>query len=487
MKYVRSLLPQTLRSRAGAAPLWAVAVVIFLLSICFAPRMSAGSESHRLTVSAIPDLAAIERAFQRVVTDVSPSVVGIRAQRHYATALATHDAGDPPATLEHHVVVNGSGTIVDPDGLILTNEHVVQGAGQITVLFHDGTELPAQVYAADPRSDLAVLRVARTGLQPARFCEWDRVARGQWTIVVGNPFGLGSDGQLSVATGVVSNLGRQLPGLGEVDDRFYNNMIQTTAPINPGHSGGPLFNVEGELIGVVTAMHTRAPADEGIGFAIPMTPTKCRVIRKLCEGQDVQYGYIGLTVRVPEEDERELFNLSSHDGVVVQLVEPGGPAAEADIRVGDVIRRFDDQPVTGPAQMAELVGQTPVGAEVRLAVLRTGRRLPPQYITVQRRDISRVSWMRSGSILWRGMRLVDLGAEVRKLMRVDETVHGVLVIEVLPDTPADRADFEIGDLIERIDGEPVRDTTEFLLRARATDGALRLAIRHRGNRIVLAD
>jgi len=382
-------------SRRGSAglpfwPLWLVTALLFGVFALLTPHALA-DEPAGGAVRGTADLEALQRAFQQVVDQVAPSVVGIRAQRRPVATLAGAGQAEPPSPT---VVVNGSGTIISADGLILTSEHVVQAATDIEILFFDGQRLRALVLAADPRSDLAILQTARAGLRAAAMCDWPSVARGQWTVVIGNPFGLGQDGQLSVSVGVIANLDRQLPGLGEADDRFYHDMIQVTAPINPGNSGGPLFNIHGELIGVVTAMHTRAPADDGVGFAIPMTTVKRRLIDTLCQGRAIEYGYLGATVRSPDAAERAALGLAH--GVVVQRVEPDGPAALAGLVLSDAIVAFDGQPVTGPAQFAELVGQSPVGATVELAMLRNGR---PAILraTLDRRDVTRVSWMREGN------------------------------------------------------------------------------------------
>ena len=391
---VVALPPQTLsRSRSHAGPPWFVAALLFLLSILLAPRTMVGAEPPAARDS-LADLDTLQQAFQKVAERVAPSVVGIRVQRRHVLSPAGSDSADSAAVLEQRVVVNGSGSIVSPDGLILTNEHVIQAADDIRVLLYDGTDLPADVLMADPRSDFAVLKVSRTGLVPVRMGDWSTVARGQWSVVVGNPFGLGSDGHLSVAVGVVSNLGRQLPGLGETDDRFYNDMLQTTAPINPGHSGGPLFNIHGELIGVVTAMHTRTPADEGVGFAIPMTPAKRRIIDTLCQGRPIEYGYLGVIARQPTAEERRTLGLAAGQGIIVQVVDPEGPATQAGVAAGDTVREFDHQAVTGPSQFAELVGQTPIGTRVSLVVLRDGQPLPTE-VAVGRRDVGRVASLRA--------------------------------------------------------------------------------------------
>lgn len=457
---------------------WATVAAFVLLALLAAPTRAQRVEPPRAAPAALAQLEALERAFQDVVDRMAPSVVGIRSQRRYVAPLS--DAARPTdADLEQHVIVNGSGTVVGADGLILTNEHVVRGAGAIDVLFYDGEKLRASILATDARSDLAILKVPRTGLRPVSFGDWERVDRGQWAIVIGNPFGLGVDGQLSVSIGVISNLNRQLPGLGEVDDRFYNDMIQVTAPIHPGNSGGPLFNIRGELIGVVTAMHTRAPADEGVGFAVPMTPTRRRIIDTLCQGQRVEYGYLGLTVRVPETAERQA--IGAAHGVIVQRVEPGGPAERAGLRIGDILLSYERQPVAGPAHLAELTGQTPVGTDVRLDLLRDGRPATLR-VMLERRDLSRVSWMRGDAVTWRGMRLADLTDDARRRMHVDEPLRGVIVIDVEQDSPAARAAMRVGDIIEEVGGQRIEDTLDFLLRVRQVQGTLEVSVRHEGRR-----
>ncbi len=476
----------TARSHSPAArrrpwPLWLVAVVLFALSTVIAPHATADDDPPAAGPEGVTSLDALERAFQSVVERVAPSVVGIRALRRHPNIFPGLGREGTGEANEQQLVINGSGTIVSDDGLILTNEHVVQGTSSIDVHFHDGRSRRATILAADPRSDLAVLHVPCSGLQPVTFCDWSSVTRGQWAIVLGNPFGLGADGHLSVSVGIVANLGRQLPGLGAVDDRFYSNMIQITAPINPGNSGGPLFNVHGELIGIVTAMHTRAPADEGIGFAIPLTPAKRRVIETLCRGQTVAYGYLGATVRQPDRAERDALTVSH--GVIIQRLEPDGPAQQAGLQVGDAIREYDHQPITGPGHLAELVGQSTVGATVRLDVLRDGRPLV-QHAIIEQRDINRVSWMRGGAISWRGMRLADLTPDARQRMRVDGEAAGVVVIGVDEDTPARRANLRVGDVIARVGGSPVADTLDFLLRVRDVKGTLELSLHNEGPRFI---
>ena len=463
--------------------LWLAAAAVFLVTALTIPRTGAGGESAGPAPGTLPDLEALQDAFQQVVAQVEPCVVGIRAQRCQVTHLPGVTPNESAGIIEQRIIVNGSGTILSADGLVLTNEHVVQAATEIVVLLYDGSERPATVVQTDPRSDLAVLRINQSGLTPARFCEWETVARGQWTIVLGNPYGLGGDGQLSMAVGIVSNLGRQLPGLGEVDDRFYNDMIQTTAPINPGHSGGPLFNIRGELIGIVTAMHTRAPADEGIGFAIPMSPAKRHLIETLCDGQRIAYGYLGLTVRVPETEDRRVLNLPDGHGVLVQQIEPDGPAAQAGVQLGDLIRTFDDQPVTGPGQLAELVGQTPVGTEVPLELWQADETVTV-IVTIGQRDVSRVHWMRGQAVNWQGLSLTDLTADARRGLSVDAGAQGVAVVSVCAASVAGQASIEVGDVITAVAGQPVHSTGEFLQQVGTSPGPWQVSLHERGMRFI---
>jgi serine protease Do len=458
------------------------AALLFTLLALLAPTGSRGSDNPDGGGDPAPDLAQIEKAFEQVVEQVSPSVVGIRVQRRYVAALP----GDQEAMsgiLSQLVTVNGSGTVIDRSGLILTNEHVIQCANQIEVFFHDGKSLLARVVAADSRGDLAVLKVERADLTPARMVNWSDVMRGQWAITLGNPYGLGSDGKLSVSIGWISNLGRRLPGLGEVDDRLYADMIQTTAAIQPGCSGGPLFNIHGELVGVVTAMHTRAPADEGVGFAIPMTPARCQLVQELSEGKPIAYGYLGLTVRPAQPEERQAAGLEPGVGAVVQQVDPGGPASEAAVRAGDLIVQFDEQVVHGPAALAELVGQTPPGKRVAVELWRGGQPLAV-HATVQRRQISRISWMRGGAVLWRGMRLADLTPDARQRMGVDAAAVGVIVIDVEEGSPAHRAAVQIGDVIEAVEEASVRDIAAFQTQVGGQQGSVKIRIRARGELVV---
>ena len=447
--------------RASARCRFSAAVLVVASFICAVPVI-AGDKS-------IAQLKQLEDAFQSVVGSVAPSVVGVRVQRRYLADFSDL-ADEGPHTFEQLVIVNGSGTIVDSAGLILTNEHVVQDAIDIQITFHDGDTVAADVVASDARSDLAILRVQRQGLKSARFCDWNEVARGQWTIALGNPFGLGGDGQLSVSVGVISNLHRRLPGLGEVDDRLYDDMIQTTAEINPGNSGGPLFNIDGEMVGIVTAMHTRAGGDEGVGFALPIDDVRRQMIRQLASGHAVEYGYLGLTIR------------SDTNGAAVDGVEPAGPAARAGVQRGDIIVRFAEEAVRDSNELTSLVGRAAVGRRVPIELRRDGATIRTE-ILVARREPARVSALRNGAILWRGLRLANRAAPLGPGAAGAE-FGGVAVIDVLPGSPANRAGLAVGDVIVEVDGDPAPDVVAFRLLVRGARGGVKLGVADRGEILI---
>lgn len=409
------------------------------------------------------DLAALEAAFTGVVADVSPAVVGLRVERVYL--LGVDEDG---AVNSQVATISGSGTIIQPDGYILTNEHVVQSARSIEVVFHDGTTAPGHLFAADPRSDLAIIHVDRTDLPTAPWCRWMDVRRGQWTLAVGNPYGLGGDGQACVSVGVISNLGRALPGLGSEDDRLYHDMIQTTAAVNPGNSGGPLFNVHGELIGIVTAVYTRAGADPGVGFAIPLSAGTRRMVQRLLNGEPIEYGYLGVAVTAAERSEGQ------PGRVRITELEGGGPADLAGLQIGDVITNIAGTEIGAGSQLAAVVGTHAPGDTVAVEFERAGTPLRLQ-VTLGRRDAAHVAWLRLGAVLWRGMRLVEIDTVIEHAGE-DSPLGGLLVVEVLPDTPAAAGGIARGDFVDAVAGQPVSTLREFEAQIYGLEGAVDLTL-----------
>ena len=299
-------------------------------------------------------LDAYSEAVVSVAERVGPSVVNIAAVRQGTRRT-------PRGPVPYEAQGAGSGVILAPDGYILTNSHVVEGAGRLDVTLADGRTFPAILVGDDPATDLAVVRVSADGLPAADLGDSDRLRPGQLVIAIGNPFGF----QATVTAGVVSALGRSLRGRG---DRLIENMIQTDAALNPGNSGGPLVDSRGRVVGINTAIIQGA---QGICFAVPVNTARWIVGLLIKEGR-VRRAFLGLSgeprplhIRAVRE-----LGLARPAGVLVQQVVPGGPAARAGVRPGDVIVRIDDTPTGGIDDIQRLLSRTPIGTSVHLRVLR---------------------------------------------------------------------------------------------------------------------
>ncbi len=315
----------------------------------------------------LADLKALEQAFVELAEKARPGVVAIRTYN-------MRRPGDENTMVK--VPSNqGSGFIIDPAGYIATNRHVVDGADSITVIVENNRRFDAVVVQSDVRGDLAVIKIDAHGLSPVRFGDISKVKVNQWAFACGNPFGLANlDGLASMTCGVISALGRQMTDrLPENDrDHYYGNLIETSAPINPGSSGGPLFNIDGEVIGVVTAMESSSGVSEGHGFAIPIDKNILGVIETLKAGREVRYGFLGVSVDdVEPSDVRQVADTGRARGAKVTGVNPAdGPAGLAGLKPADIIIEYNGTPVEGKDHLVRLVGYTPVGTETTLTYLR---------------------------------------------------------------------------------------------------------------------
>ena len=297
------------------------------------------------------ELAGLERKFEAVSHKVASCVVSISA------ACSTIDSADTLRTeslnherlegmLERTTRMVGTGFIIDPDGYILTNEHVVGEGESVWITTDDRKVYPAIVVGSDPRSDLAVLKVPVSKLPAVRFAAYNSAKRGQWAIAMGNPYGLATEGEQCMSVGIISAVERSLPKLSKKENRLYSNLIQTTAQINPGNSGGPLFNLNGEVIGINTAVILPEKRTNGIGFAMPITADLMRRVHDLKEGNEIVYGYMGVMVSTPTAMDRQAAGLKEAVGVHVDGVEPDSPASEANkIKANDVIVEINGEMV----------------------------------------------------------------------------------------------------------------------------------------------
>ncbi|MEK6799148.1 MAG: trypsin-like peptidase domain-containing protein [Planctomycetota bacterium] len=314
----------------------------------------------------LADLKTLENAFVALAEQVRPVVVAIRTYRVIS-----------PKEIDALVklpVNQGTGFIIGAEGYIATNRHVLEESSLITVILFDGSQHEAEIKQADARSDLAVIKIDAKDLPTARLGDSAGLKVNQWAFAVGNPFGTANeDGKAAVTMGVISALGREMTHRiqGNPQIQYYGNLIQTSAPINPGSSGGPLFNLDGEVIGVVTAIETSSGVSEGAGFAIPMDGQARRVLETLRAGHAVRYGFLGIRIADVEAPPSEsMVSGPVSRGARLVSVDPSGPAGTAGLVNDDVVIEFNGVRVVGSDHLVRLVGFSEIGSKVEVTYLR---------------------------------------------------------------------------------------------------------------------
>ncbi|MCX7685039.1 MAG: DegQ family serine endoprotease [Acetobacteraceae bacterium] len=353
----------------------------------------------------------------------------------------------------------GSGFIIDPSGIIVTNNHVIDGAEEINVVLQDNTTLRAEVIGTDPRTDLAVLRVRTDRPLPAvQFGDSDTAEVGDWVIAIGNPFGLGG----TVTAGIVSARGR------DIRQGPFDDFIQTDAAINRGNSGGPLFNMRGEVIGVNTAIYSPTGGSIGIGFAIPSNLAR-NVVAQLREAGRVRRGWLGVNIQQVTEEIAESLGLrGGARGALVARAQEGGPAAAAGIQAGDVILRFNNQEVREMRALPRIVAETAVGARVPVVVWRNGRELTVE-VTLgelpaepQQAALSPAppAAPQTVDLAGFGLKVSGISPELRERFGLRPEARGVVIVEVAPGSPAAERDLRPGDVIVEVQQERVTTPRE---------------------------
>lgn len=350
---------------------------------------------------------------------------------------------------EHKQKGLGSGFIIDPEGFILTNNHVVEATDQILVKLQDGREFEAKMIGRDAQTDLALIKITPdTPLQAMRLGDSEQLKVGDWVLAIGSPFGLVS----TVTAGIVSAKYRRI-GIGAYDD-----FIQTDASINPGNSGGPLLNMRGEVVGITTAIFSRSGGNIGIGFAIPSNIAR-DLLPQLRKGRVIR-GWLGVMIQQITPQIRDKLGLTTETGALVSQVTPGGPAEKAGIRRGDVIVSFDGQPIKEMNDLPFLVAKTEVGKRVPVVVVRKGERKTFQVTIGQMKEEKEEAPTPTGVSPDLGLGLENLSPELASKLGIPEQT-GVLVTKVAAGSPADDAGLRPGDIIMELDQEEVRDVQGF--------------------------
>lgn len=353
----------------------------------------------------------------------------------------------------------GSGVIIDPQGYILTNEHVIDQADKITVTLPDGREFKGEIKGQDMRSDLAIIKINARNLPVARLGDSDNLKIGQWVVAIGNPFGFAlQNPEPTVTVGVISALHRSL-GRTSFQDRDYNDLIQTDAAINPGNSGGPLVNLKGDVVGINVAIFSTSGGYQGIGFAVPINTAK-RIISRLIEGKKILYGWLGVTVQDVTEDLAKQFGLTDKSGALVADVLKASPAEKAGIKEGDVIKSFDATAVNNVRELLNVVGKAEIGRRVKVTAVRDKKEIALTVEIGERpQEIEKIA-EETQTAHWRGLLVDDITPENSQKFEIQEK-EGIVVTDVEPNSPADQAGVTSGDVIKEINRQRVRNLSDY--------------------------
>ncbi len=399
------------------------------------------------------DILATQQAFTELVKQVTPSVVNISTiskkklvQPLFQFSPFFHDFPDGSQPRFRRDASLGSGFIINRDGYILTNDHVVRDAETIKVKLSNDTTYTGKVVGGDPKTDIAVIKIdSKEPLPVAVLGDSSKLQVGQWAIAIGNPFGL----DRTVTVGVVSATGRSNMGI-----ETYEDFIQTDASINPGNSGGPLLNIHGEVIGINSAI---VASGQGIGFAIPINMAK-HVVEQLISKGTVSRGWLGVSIQPVTEDIAASFGLKKAAGALVNEVVAGSPAAKAGIKQGDIIVAVDGNNIKEVSHLQRLVGELAVGKRVEVTVFREGKhvKLPLIIGSAESAASKQVQTEEPQPATWLGMAVADLPREMHM-----KGFSGVIVSEVDPDGVAAEAGLQQGDIIVSINRKRVENLAEY--------------------------
>lgn len=450
---------------------------------------------QRTVRSFVPSLSADARSFQEfsesfvsMAEKAKPSVVLIRSKKSVKTSrqdLRTPFFDDffgpaNPQPQEPRTEQGlGSGVIMSKDGYILTNNHVIDGADDITVSLPNKRELKAELIGTDPRTDIAVIRVKATDLPVLSFGDSDKLRVGEWVMAVGNPFGF----EHTVTAGIVSAKGRSSV-LENGGRYYYQDFIQTDAAINPGNSGGALVDLDGNLMGINTAIFSRGGGFQGIGFAIPSNMARDIMTRLIKDGK-ITRGYLGVFIQSIDEDLAASMGLKGQKGAIITEISKDGPADKSNLKIGDVVTTLNGQTIDDSDALRNLIATFPPGTAVLMDVLRGGKSLkvtvdlgelpenPDQMASAESEHKSAASRL--------GLDVQDLTPEIARRFQYDAD-GGVIIAKVEAGSVSEDKGLQRGDLIREVNGKPVTSVREFVAVVRGFTGgqAVRFLIQ-RGN------
>jgi serine protease Do len=468
---------------------WVAAVAGTALIGSVTPAFSAGSgndSGQKPPLSIKTDNAQIDRdpklgnSFAPIVQKVIPSVVQVdvtgksgngrgqgssdmqdQLRRFFGRGLQIPEQPEMP-----NQKALGSGVIISADGYILTNNHVVENSKTIQVTLSDGRRLTAKVIGIDPQTDVALLKVEASNLEPVTLADSDSAQVGDVVLAIGDPFGLGT----TVTEGIISAKNRTRVSNGDADEDF----IQTDAAINPGNSGGALVDIEGRLIGINTSILSRSGGNQGIGFAVPSN--LCRwVADSLITKGKVERGYLGVHIQTLTPELAKAFKSDRVQGAVVIDVTPDGAAEQAGFKSGDVVVEFNSRPIDSADQLKLQVAETPPGSSIPVQVDRNGQVM---NLNVTLKELNSDALAKNEPGVGRrehealtGVEVTTLDREARTELKVPDAVRGALITQVEPSSPAYEAGLRENDVILEVNRQPIQSTDDFTKATTAKGGS----------------
>lgn len=384
-------------------------------------------------------------SFADLAEKLTPSVVNISS---FSQSETENGEGNTPLSESL-----GSGFIIDGNGYIITNNHVVDKAESISVTLSDNTKTEARVIGKDPKTDLALIKIeTKHPLNAVKFGDSDKIRVGDWVLAIGNPFGLGS----SVTAGIVSAKSR------DIESGPYDSFIQTDASINQGNSGGPMFNLQGEVIGISSAIFSTTGASQGVGFAIPANLAGW-VISQLKEHGEVKRGWIGIKIQPNTPEIADSLGISANQGVVVSGVTEQGPAQKAGLQAGDIVLSFNRQPIDNTKNLSRLIAETKIGTPAPIEIWRSGQKQTltvPIELMPEETPLSAAKETASDaaetpdngeSLNIIGFTVKEISPELAERYKLAPSTSGVVITDILPNSDASRKGIKIGDIIVKID------------------------------------
>lgn len=461
------------RKQPAAVVLTLALVAAVVVYSSFAPaRAGVSSNTAPLDNSQVGALLSLDQAMEAVAARVTPAIVNVAVTSREKQQTAAEGMPDemqrffqqfggkqfggqgmqPQPRIEHGI---GSGVIISPDGYIVTNNHVVDGATEIKVTLSDRRILSAKVVGTDPLTDLAVIKVDATNLPNIPIGDSSALHPGQTVLAFGNPYGF----RFTVTRGIVSALNRPNPY--RDDPRKPGQFIQTDAAINPGNSGGPLVNARGEVVGINTFLFSTSGSFSGMGFAIP-TQIVSPVVQSLVRDGKVSHGRMGVGITDVTPENAKFFDVRDNNGAVVTQVEPDSPGAKAGLKVGDVITEINGKKVSDAGQLQMEVGEMTPGTKIALQLVRDGKSISVP-ITLESMDgdkgETKVADNANDKPRW-GLGITDMTPDVRQQIGAPDELHGAVIQQVQPGSPSDDAGLQPGQVIVGVNRHETKSASD---------------------------